>query len=50
MLDIEFSNLCRYIEYEFIPVGHDVFHYGEIGDKFYMLLRGRVGIIVPLQS
>lgn len=50
MLDIEFTNLCRYVEYEFIPAGQNVFNYGEIGDKFYMLLKGRVGIIVPLKS
>ena len=35
------------LDYELIKKGDHVFHYGEKGDKFYMILRGSVQIYVP---
>ena len=35
----------RYLRYEACPAGHELFHSGEAGDKFYVIVRGEVKIM-----
>ena len=35
------------LTYKFIAEGQDVITYGEVGDKFYIILSGTVSIWVP---
>lgn len=35
------------MEYEFFPKGSAIFHFGDIGRKFYLILRGSVDIYIP---
>lgn len=41
------ENCCRYFNFEFCPKGNYVFHYGSQGSKFYIILSGTVGVLVP---
>lgn len=45
------SNLmCRYIiQFESIPKKKNVFRYGDYGDKFYIILKGKVSVHVPIK-
>lgn len=33
--------------YEFFTVGENIFNAGEYGNKFYVILKGKVGINIP---
>ena len=35
----------RYLRYEACPAGHELFHSGQAGDKFYVIVRGEVKIM-----
>lgn len=36
--------------YEFCPVNNYLFHVGDHGTKFYILIKGSVGIRVPVRD
>lgn len=38
---------CRYIKLELIQKGEYVFHFGSQGSKFYIIVKGSVGVMVP---
>ncbi|EAS06652.2 cyclic nucleotide-binding domain protein (macronuclear) [Tetrahymena thermophila SB210] len=40
----------QYLHYEFVPKGKFLFHYGDIGEKFYFIAKGKVSIHVPRPS
>jgi len=33
--------------YEFLNAGKAVFHFGDRGDKFYIVLEGQAGVFLP---
>jgi hypothetical protein len=33
-----------------VPKGYDVVTYGDIGDKFYIILHGNVGVYIPMSN
>ncbi|CAD8167082.1 unnamed protein product [Paramecium octaurelia] len=35
------------LTYEYYKKGSIIFHYGDYGDKFFMILKGNVGVLVP---
>ena len=35
------------MNFEFHSAGHDVFEYGDNGDKFYLIIRGTASVKVP---
>ncbi|CAD8070709.1 unnamed protein product [Paramecium primaurelia] len=35
------------LTYEYYKQGQIIFHYGDYGDKFFMILKGNVGVLVP---
>lgn len=37
----------NHIEYKMVKKGNIVFHFGEKGDYFYMILKGKVLVYVP---
>jgi CRP-like cAMP-binding protein len=39
-------DVCSELRYEMIPAGNFVFYQGDYGDKFYVILKGRVQILV----
>ncbi|CAG9321785.1 unnamed protein product [Blepharisma stoltei] len=41
---------CLCMSYEFFPANEYVFHYGDKGNKFYILLFGSVGVQVPFMN
>jgi CRP-like cAMP-binding protein len=43
----EFDYIVNKISYLFTPEGKDVIKYGEVGDKFYIILSGAVAVLVP---
>jgi CRP-like cAMP-binding protein len=45
MLDIAY--LCSELQYEYFKAGEIVFHYGENGTKFYIIIKGKVAIMIP---
>ena len=45
-----FRECCTYIQYEFIPSNTFVFKAGDVGDKFYILLKGEAGVIITLKE
>ena len=38
---------CRYVKLEFFQKGEYVFHFGSQGSKFYIIVKGSVGVLVP---
>ncbi|OMJ65988.1 hypothetical protein SteCoe_5993 [Stentor coeruleus] len=45
-----FHECCAYITYEFFNESDYIFHAGDIGDKFYILLQGEAGVLVPIKN
>ena len=35
------------MKYEFYPEGKNIMDYGEVGDKFYMVIQGWVSVLIP---
>ena len=35
------------MKYQRIKEGEHIFDYGDSGDKFYIILKGRIGIFIP---
>lgn len=47
----EFTRTClESLSYEFMPKETAIFHLGDKGDKFYIILKGSVSICVPVQQ
>jgi len=43
-----FTERCmRYLKYEIFHPGKAIFHIGDKGDKFYIILKGAVDVFVP---
>jgi len=40
-------NLLRELKHEYVPRGHAVFHKGDTGKNFYLILKGSVYIMAP---
>lgn len=45
-----FKECCKYINYELVTKGEYVFREGEVGDKFYILLKGIAGVIISIKE
>ncbi|CAI2382688.1 unnamed protein product [Moneuplotes crassus] len=45
--EIYYLDIIKRLKLEFIPRGEIVFDMGSIGDKFYIILKGMVSILVP---
>ncbi|TNV87944.1 hypothetical protein FGO68_gene15687 [Halteria grandinella] len=45
--DKNLKEIVSCLTYEFVPKGCNVFEYGSQGDKFYILLQGEVGVLIP---
>ena len=39
--------LCQELQYDFYYKGENVFRFGDHGSKFYIILQGKVEIMVP---
>lgn len=39
--------IVQRLTYEYFPRGKEVFEYGSIGEKFYIIIDGEVSIMVP---
>jgi len=38
------------LRYEFVPAGDFVFYQGDYGDRFYVILRGKVQVLINKPS
>lgn len=45
--DIFINNLVSQFEYTYYSKGKTMFNYGDVGDRFYILIKGEVVILVP---
>ena len=50
MLPVDIIQLCSELQYEFFSAGETIFNYGDFGNKFYIILKGKVEIKVPEQG
>ncbi len=41
------ERICHHLSLENFSADEFVFHYGEVGNKFYILLEGSVGVLIP---
>ncbi|CAD8100551.1 unnamed protein product [Paramecium primaurelia] len=41
------TNAIKYFQFEQYDYGQPIFHYGEYGDKMYIILKGEVGVFGP---
>ncbi|CAD8189263.1 unnamed protein product [Paramecium octaurelia] len=41
------ANAIKYFQFEQYDYGQPIFHYGEYGDKMYIILKGEVGVFGP---
>ena len=39
--------VVKRLNYEFVPAGKNIIEYGQVGEKFYMIIRGRVNVLIP---
>ena len=39
--------LCEVFRFEHVKAHHDVFKYGDPGEKFYIIIKGAVSVQVP---
>lgn len=46
-LEVFLTNCADMMEYEYFPKGSAIFHFGETGRKFYLILRGSVDVFIP---
>ena len=42
------SNLAQNFDYEFSKSNGILFNYGEVGNNFYMILKGKVSVLIPV--
>ena len=47
MMSQDIAYLCQELQYEYFMKGECVFKYGDHGTKFYIILKGKVEIMVP---
>ena len=47
--DIAYINqyICTHMKFERCQAGRSLFKFGEKGSKFYIILKGRVSVLVP---
>lgn len=48
--DIFIQNLAGEFDYTFCPENSALFNYGDIGDKFYVIIKGEVAILIPQEK
>ncbi len=46
----ELTEVAKVLNYENFKKGSNVFEWGSFGDKFYIILRGRVSVLVPQEK
>ena len=39
--------VVKRLNYEFVPAGKNIIEYGQVGEKFYMIIRGKVNVLIP---
>lgn len=44
------TEVAKVLNYENFKKGSNVFEWGSFGDKFYIILRGRVSVLVPQEK
>ena len=45
-----FNEVCKYLTYEYFETNKFIFNEGEIGDKFYIILKGQVGVLIKIKE
>ena len=43
----DFSTICLNLEYEYYKKNQIVFDYGSYGNKFYIIIKGKVSVLIP---
>ena len=43
----DYPDIVNALSYEHFHDGECIMHWGELGDKFYILLKGQVGVHIP---
>ncbi|OMJ85992.1 hypothetical protein SteCoe_12560 [Stentor coeruleus] len=41
---------CRYLLYEFCHAGNYLFQVGDLGTRFYIIIKGKVGVEIPIKD
>jgi len=41
------AEICKRLKHQHFSTNDEVFHYGDYGDKFYIVLVGEVSVLVP---
>ena len=39
------TEVCSELRYEYMPAGSFAYHTGDFGDKFYLIIQGKVNIL-----
>ena len=47
-MNSQFANCYQHFTHLFLQAGDTLMTYGEVGDKYYYILQGRVAIEVPI--
>ena len=43
----DFPDIIQSLTWEHFHTGDEVFQFGDFGDKFYIILQGRVNVLIP---
>ena len=48
--ETEINEISRHLKFEYFNSNDKVFEYGSIGDKFYLILKGSVSVMLPSKN
>lgn len=48
--DLEIFEIAKHTNYEHCMADEIVFELGSVGDKFYLILRGEIGVMMPSKN
>ena len=43
----EYLQIAQCLTYESVTKGKDVFEYGSVGEKFFIIIEGEVSVVIP---
>ena len=45
--ELEIYEIAKHVKYEFHEAEEVVFEHGSVGDKFYLIIKGEVAVLIP---
>jgi hypothetical protein len=43
----DYRYICEHIKFQYCNIGDYVFHKGDFGNEFFIIIKGKVSVLVP---